>query len=467
MSSMHSVFRHYIPRSFLVLGLIEAVTMLISIYVGVWLRLGGESARELHLTPIYPKALFFTVVMGLTMSAMGLYQRNLRQGASGILMRLALSFAVGFVIMSLVFYALPSLFIGRGAFGLGFVTALLLVSGVRVTFYRMVDEDTFKRRVLILGAGKRAVPIAELKRKSDMHGIVILGYVHISGEHDAVDEHKVLHPDTSLVEYARTHQVDEIVVAVEDRRKHFPAHQLLDCKMSGIDILDVLSFFERQLGKIRLDLLHPSWLTFSSGFRAGPMRAYAKRGFDILVSLLILGVTWPFMMLIAVAILIEGKGKGPVLYRQVRVGQNWQLFQMLKFRSMRVDAEKDGVPQWADRKDGRITRVGRIIRKTRMDELPQLINVLRGDMSFVGPRPERPMFVEKLSEQIPYYAERHRVKPGITGWAQISYPYGASEKDSLEKLQYDLYYVKNYSLYLDLVILFQTAEVILWGRGAR
>jgi len=449
------------------LGLIEAALLFGAIYVGVWLRFGGEPGASEHIAPIFPKALFFVVVMSLTMTAMGLYQRNLRQGTGGVLMRLGLSFLLGFTIMSLVFYAVPSLFIGRGAFGLGFIVALFLVLGMRGTFYRMVDEDTLKRRVMVLGAGKRALPITQLKRKNDLHGIIILGYVHISGEHDVVGDDKVLHPDTSLVEFARANQVDEIVVAVEDRRKNFPVHELLDCKMSGIEVFDVLSFFERQLGKLQLDLLHPSWLIFSSGFRAGPVRAYLKRSFDVVVSLVMLAVTWPLMALVALAILIEGGGKGPVLYRQVRVGQNWQLFQVLKFRSMHVDAEKDGVPQWAQSKDGRITRVGGFIRKTRMDELPQLINVLRGDMSFVGPRPERPMFVENLSEQIPYYSERHRVKPGITGWAQISYPYGASEKDALEKLQYDLYYVKNYSLFLDMEILFQTAEVILWGKGAR
>jgi sugar transferase (PEP-CTERM system associated) len=463
---MHSAFRHYIPRSFLMLGAVEAALLLISIYFGVWLRFGTAIEADVSVEPVLPKALLFTAVMSLTMTSMGLYQRNLRQGTGGTLMRLGLSFVVGFVIMSLLFYAFPSMFIGRGAFGLGFALALFFVMGIRGVFYRLVDEDTLKRRVLVLGAGSRALPIAELRRKSDLHGIVVLGYVHISGEHDVVEESKVLHPDTSLVEFARENGVDEIVVAVEDRRKNFPVHELLDCKMSGIDVLDVLSFFERQMGKLRLDLLQPSWMIFGEGFRSGPVRAYTKRLFDVVISLIMLAITWPLMVLVTMAILIESMGKGPILYRQMRVGQNWQLFQVLKFRSMRVDAEKDGVAQWAERKDSRVTRVGKVIRKTRMDELPQLINVLRGDMSFVGPRPERPMFVEKLTEKIPYYAERHRIKPGITGWAQISYPYGSSEKDALEKLQFDLYYVKNYSLFLDLVILFQTAEVIFWGRGA-
>jgi sugar transferase (PEP-CTERM system associated) len=215
-----------------------------------------------------------------------------------------------------------------------------------------------------------------------------------------------------------------------------------------------------------LDLLQPSWLIFSDGFRYGWLRVITKRMFDIGASGALLFFAWPVMVLAALAIVIESGGRGPIFYRQVRVGENWRLFQLIKFRSRRVDAESNG-PQWATKNDSRVTRVGAFMRKTRIDELPQLFNVLKGDMSFVGPRPERPMFVEQLSQNIPFYSERHRVKPGVTGWAQICYPYGASEEDAQQKLQYDLYYVKNYSLFLDLLILLQTAEVILWGRGAR
>jgi len=282
-----------------------------------------------------------------------------------------------------------------------------------------------------------------------------------------VDSKLVIRRDTTLLEVAAPLKVDEIVVAVEDRRKNFPVQEILDCRMGGIEVIDILTFIERQLGRVELGLLHPSWLIFSDGFRYGVMRVITKRLFDVSASLLVLVITWPFMVLAALAILVESGGRGPILYRQVRVGENWRLFQLTKFRSMRVDAEADGVARWAKKNDDRITKVGTFIRKTRIDELPQLFNVLKGDMSFVGPRPERPNFVEQLSAQIPFYAERHRVKPGITGWAQISYAYGASEEDAMQKLQYDLYYVKNYSLFLDLLILLQTAEVVLWGRGAR
>jgi sugar transferase (PEP-CTERM system associated) len=232
-------------------------------------------------------------------------------------------------------------------------------------------------------------------------------------------------------------------------------------------VIDLQGFFERETGKLKLDILNPSWMIFSDGFNQGKGQSTQKRIFDVVVSLGLLALSWPLMLLVALAIKLEGGGRGSILYRQIRVGQHWRLFNVYKFRSMREDAEAGGKAQWAKENDDRVTRVGRFIRKTRLDELPQIFNVLKGDMSFVGPRPERPEFVTQLSEQIPYFAERHRVKPGITGWAQICYPYGASEKDSLEKLQFDLYYIKNYSLFLDLVIILQTAHAVVAGKGGR
>jgi len=274
--------------------------------------------------------------------------------------------------------------------------------------------------------------------------------------------------DGPLVGFVEQQDIDEIVLAVDDRRSaELPAKDLLDCKMSGIDILDLVTFCERRIGKIRLDMLNPSWLYLSDGFQESMFRRISKRLMDIVIVLLFLPVVLPLVLLVSLAIFIESRGKGHVLYSQVRVKQGNQPFKIYKFRSMVTDAEKDGVARWASKNDSRITRVGSVIRKVRLDELPQLYNVLKGDMSFVGPRPERPEFVAKLAEKIPYYEERHRVKPGITGWAQIRYSYGASEEDGLEKLQYDLYYVKNYSFFLDLLIILQTAEVVLLSKGAQ
>lgn len=464
---MIRIFRHYIPRSFIVLGLIEFLVLMLSVYAGVWLRFMDDVHGRAEVEPIAAKALIFASAMMATMIVGGLYQRNFREGMGGMLLRVVISALLGLTLMSVIFYAFPETFLGRGAFGLAFAISVIGILLVRALFFRLVDQETLARRVLVLGAGKRALAIAGLRRKSDRRGCHIVGYVHVPGEHDEVDPELVIRRDTALLELAQPLNVDEIVIAVEDRRKNFPVHEILDCRMAGIEVMDILSFIERQLGRVELKLLHPSWLIFSDGFRYGVMRVITKRIFDVVASLLVLSVTWPFMIVAAAAIFLESGGRGPIFYHQVRVGENWQLFRLTKFRSMRVDAEADGVARWAQKNDGRVTFVGAFIRKTRIDELPQLFNVLKGDMSFVGPRPERPVFVEQLSAQIPFYSERHRVKPGITGWAQISYAYGASEEDAVHKLQYDLYYVKNYSVFLDLLILLQTAEVVLWGRGAR
>jgi sugar transferase (PEP-CTERM system associated) len=260
--------------------------------------------------------------------------------------------------------------------------------------------------------------------------------------------------------------VDEIVVAVSDRRGGaMPLRELLDCKIDGMQVSDLSTYFEKMLGQIRIDQLHAGWLIFGSGFNHSVVRAAAKRLFDIVWSAVLLVLAAPILLITAACIVLESKG--PVFYRQERVGQGGRSFAVLKFRSMRADAEKNGAPRWAAAKDDRVTRVGSLIRRFRIDEFPQLLNVLKGEMSLVGPRPERPFFVEQLTADIPFYAVRHSVKPGVTGWAQVRYQYGASVEDSLQKLQYDLYYVKNHSLFLDVVVLFETIGVVLSGKGAR
>ncbi len=249
--------------------------------------------------------------------------------------------------------------------------------------------------------------------------------------------------------------------------RHFHLRELLHCRVNGIDILELAGFLERETGSVRLDILNPSWMIFSEGFRRSAFRDLVGRALDVTASMLLLAITWPFILLTALAIKIEDGLHAPVLYRQARVGKDGRLFQVLKFRSMSVDAEADGIARWASEEDGRITQVGGFIRRARLDELPQLWNVVRGDMRFVGPRPERPEFVNSFTENLPYYRERHCVPPGLTGWAQLCYPYGSSEQDTVEKLTYDLYYIKNRSFLFDLAILCQTAEVIIFGKGAR
>jgi len=443
-----------------------------SMYIGVGLRFVDDPAQigSLHLPDsvgvIYPKALVYSLVMMLGLGAMGLYQRRFRHGIAGMFLRVVSGFVLGSVGIALVYYAFPPMQLGRGVMLGALLTALILITLMRSLFVKTVDQDLLKRRVLVLGSGALANQInSQLRRRTDQRGFYIVGYVHVIGDVDVVDDGRIIRPDVPLLTLATQLLVDEVVVAVGERRhRHFPVHELLDCKLSGIDVIELQSFFEREVGKLKLDILNPSWLIFSDGFSQSTLKSVKKRIFDLLAGTILLSVTWPLMLLVAIAIKL-GDG-GPVLYKQVRVGQHWKLFSLFKFRSMEIDAEKGGA-QWAQKNDSRITRVGAFIRKTRLDELPQLFNVLRGDMSFVGPRPERPEFVTRLSEKIPYFAERHRVKPGITGWAQVCYPYGASEKDSLEKLQFDMYYIKNYSLFLDLVIILQTAHEIVWGRGGR
>jgi len=280
-----------------------------------------------------------------------------------------------------------------------------------------------------------------------------------------IDERRDMWGNLRLADLADEQDIEEIVVALDDRRAGMPVDALLDCKLAGIAVTEYSTFWERETGRVDLDALHPSWMIFSDGFVGGGLQAIAKRGFDLLASLAILVWTLPLLMVTAIAVRLESPGA--VLYRQERVGLNGKPFMLNKFRSMRADAEKDGVPKWAAVNDSRVTMVGRLIRKSRIDEIPQVLNIFKGEMSLIGPRPERPFFVDRLRDAIPYYFERHRVKPGISGWAQLNYPYGASDEDALQKFQFDLYYVKNYSLFLDLLVLIQTVRVVLWPVGAR
>jgi sugar transferase (PEP-CTERM system associated) len=344
---------------------------------------------------------------------------------------------------------------------------LVCVSMSRGTFSVTLGRGLFKRRVLVLGKGIQAARIAKLVASGQNDHFTPVSFVDMAGKSsyarpDAIDW-SAAGPD-ELLELGYLLGASEIVVATDDRQG-LPVSQLLHCKLAGIKVTDFLDFWERETRTVDLDALKPSWLFYSDGFRCGLVDEFLKRTFDILVSSLLLVLTLP--LLVVTACLIKLESPGPILYRQERVGLHGRIFTILKFRSMRTDAETDGRPRWAAEDDPRVTRVGAIIRKLRIDELPQILNVLRGDMSFVGPRPERPFFVAELFKAIPYYAERHWVRPGITGWAQINFPYGASTDDARRKLAYDLYYVKNRSVFLDGLILLQTARVILWNSGAR
>lgn len=335
----------------------------------------------------------------------------------------------------------------------------------RLRAYHMPPPQMMMSRVLIFGCGDKALEVAKIIGKSDRY-VEIVGYIPGPvGEQCVVPPEQIINTDGSLATTARKHDVDEIIIAITERRGGaMPLRELLDCKLYGVRVLDLATHFEQFLGQIRLDSLKASYLIFGSGFRQTFMRNAVKRLFDIVCSLILLILAAPIMLIAAIAIVIENGF--PIFYLQERIGLDSKPFNVIKFRSMRTDAEKDG-PKWATSGDNRVTRVGRIIRKIRVDELPQLISVLKGDMSLVGPRPERQHFIDKLTPVIPFYMVRHSVKPGVTGWAQVRYPYGASIEDAAQKLQYDLYYVKNHSLFLDMVILFETVGVVLSGKGAQ
>ncbi|MFV1982153.1 MAG: TIGR03013 family XrtA/PEP-CTERM system glycosyltransferase [Thiohalomonadales bacterium] len=460
------IFRHYIKLPYLILLFVELVVFLLAIYLGAEIRFFGDhGVIERSVGNLFDKAIIYAAVMIACMGAMGLYKPHLREGLSGSFLRISASFFIGAITLTLIFYLFPFTFLGRGILAIANSMSFVVIVLTRILFLKY-GEKSLKRNIIILGTGDKAQEILNsLRRESDRKGFNLIGFIHIRGETDVVESGNIINLNSSLLNYCIKHKIDEIVIAVDDRRKSFPLHELLDCRMSGIDVIEILTFFERETGKVRVDLLHPSWLVFSDGFQESVYRDYIKRLVDLSASSLLLLLTWPIMLLTIIAIYIESNFKGPFLYSQIRIGENGKPFAVLKFRSMSVNAEKEGGAQWAQKNDSRITKVGNFIRKVRIDELPQIFNVLMGDMSFVGPRPERPEFVVMLNDSIPYFEERHRVKPGITGWAQLCYPYGASEKDSLEKLQYDLYYVKNHSTILDFLVLVQTAEVILFGKG--
>ena len=462
------LFGQYLHLSIALLTATEAV-MFIAVFLAAALLAFGPDLPPVHdnSTPLWPSAVVFGLVLVTSLLAFGLYSARQRARAGGLAVRIVMAVTSGAVAAAVVLLVVPDLWVGNDVLVAASAGALVAVTGSRLVFSRLVDEDMFKRRVLVYGTGKNAEAISKLRRRADRRGFRLIGFVQPEGESCAVPREMVLGPTSSLAALCARHDVEEVVVAMEDRRRGFPILDLLECRLAGIDVTELLTFLERETGRVRIDVLNPSWMIFGEGFRRDPIRLFSSRMLDLLASSMILLLTAPLMIVTAIAIKIEDGWRAPVFYAQKRVGLGGRTFNVLKFRSMRTDAERDGQARWATKGDARVTRVGAFIRKCRIDELPQILCVLRGHMSFVGPRPERPEFVAELAEKIPYYVQRHCVKPGITGWAQLCYPYGSSEHDALEKLQYDLYYIKNNSLLFDLGILLQTVEVVVMGQGAR
>jgi sugar transferase (PEP-CTERM system associated) len=398
-------------------------------------------------------------------SAMGLYRPVTRQTPRQSLSSILLSVGVSVPVAYVTFGLLPWANTVSDSTQLSVVLALGVLLLVRGIVNQRQAAALFAPRLLIIGTGADAQAVYRDLTLPIKRSVEVVGFYPVAGDEPMlVDPRRVL-VQGNLLELIRENRISEIVVAVRERRHGaMSLRDLLDCKLAGVRVLDQSSFFERVQGQVRIDSLRASWLIYGDGFRQGVIRSCVKRCFDLGVALLLLTLAAPLMLLTALLILLEDGA--PIFYRQERVGQGGRIFEVIKFRSMRSDAEQDGKPRWAARNDDRVTRIGRVIRKLRIDELPQLINVLLGDMSLVGPRPERAFFVDQLAREIPFYSVRHCVKPGITGWAQVRYQYGSSVDDAIQKLQYDLYYVKNHTLVLDVLVLFETVRVVLTGEGA-
>ncbi len=466
-----SVFNHHVHRSFYWLALVDTSLFVMALYAGTYIYSFVESApgaSQGYMQELPGRALISGLTTTVCLFAMGLYEPRMREGRSGVLVRTLGGFALASAVTVVIFFLLPDFQVWRGVL---LYTVLLSFSAnliSRLTFSNVTDMDQFKSRLLVYGSGSAASTITSaMRRKTDRQGFTIVGFVRVDGEEPKVTGERIINLRQPLAEYARQTEIDQIVVALDNRRDQTPTDELFKCRLQGVKVLNLVNFFEREAGKILVDFATPGWMTLTEDLRSNTSTSFTKRGFDICASLLLLMATWPLMLITALAIWFEDGLKKPIFFSQERVGLGGKAFRVLKFRSMSVDAEGDGKARWATVNDSRITRVGAFIRRTRIDELPQIFNVLSGEMAFIGPRPERPEFVKQLTERIPYYNSRHAVKPGITGWAQLCYPYGASEDDARQKLQFDLYYVKNQSLFLDFMITLSTVEVVLFGKGAR
>lgn len=461
---MVRVFRHHIPVGTIIQLLADAGIFLGSVLLSVYVQLAPYGASA---SAVFEAGVVFALLMLALNSAFGLYRRDEAVTFAVVVGRLLLALALGSPLAYLLFYLMPG---GQSAQMVLGYTLLYAACGqivLRQVMFTARSAGIGARRVLIVGVGAEAKAVEESLKSLGYPRYAVVGFYQAgAGEASALPStQRVYARENDFIELVRRLRVQEVIVAVREQRGGvLPLRELLECRINGIPVTDLAGFYERVRGEVPIESLKASWLIYGQGFAQDGLRTVIKRAFDIVASTALLVIASPVMLLAAAAIYLESGL--PIIYRQERVGRGGRTFMCLKFRSMRTDAEKDGVARWAAAGDSRITQVGRIMRKTRIDELPQLINVLRGDMSLVGPRPERPCFVTELKEQIRFYDVRHSVKPGLTGWAQVRYSYGASVEDASKKLEYDLYYVKNHSLFLDVLILVETVRVILFREGA-
>ncbi|MEZ5654350.1 MAG: TIGR03013 family PEP-CTERM/XrtA system glycosyltransferase [Sphingobium sp.] len=462
---MIRIFKHYVPYAVLMLGLVDLI-VLIGAAEAAWVIRARQIGMDVEAaTSRAMPLLSFAIAIQAAMVAVGVYGSEALQSLRDAVSRLLIAISLGIIFQSFFYFLSPDWTLWRSNSLYAMIISTIALILIRVLLGSVVGGEVFKRRLVVLGAGPRADRIRKLEKRPSASFIVV-GYVGMrDGEHVVAEA-----INRSAIENLANHVVklnaSEVVLALEERRNAIPMKDLLRIKTTGVHVNDLSTFLERETGRVDLDSVNPSWLIFSDGFSAGRrISSIAKRLFDVTVSAAVLLLTWPLILIGALLVRIDSKG--PAFYTQQRVGLYGQEFRIIKLRTMKVDAEEDGIAVWAEKDDPRITRLGYWLRKLRIDELPQCWVVLTGAMSFVGPRPERKQFVRELEKDLRYYAERHMVKPGITGWAQINYPYGANLEDARHKLEYDLYYAKNYTPFLDLLILLQTARVILWSDGAR
>jgi sugar transferase (PEP-CTERM system associated) len=461
---MIRLFKHYIPHAVILLGIVDFGLLVLAGELG-WVLRAHQIGMDVlpvseRLTPLF----IFAALVQTAMVAVGVYGSDALRSMRYAAARLLVAVSLGIIALSVVYFMVPGKTLWRSNLFYAMFISLGLLFANRLFLGGLLGTAAFRRRVLVLGAGSRADRLRKLGDRPEA-GFAIVGYIGMSEGPHVVEEAINRSAIHNLQRFVENLGVSEVVLALEERRNALPLKDLLRMKTAGVHVNDFSTFMERETGRVDLDTVNPSWLIFSDGFSSGrALSSASKRIFDVTVSLVLLAFTSPVIALFA--LLVKLDSKGPAFFRQTRVGLYGQNFDLIKLRSMRTDAEAAGA-QWAQKNDPRVTRIGRFIRKVRIDELPQAWSVLKGQMSFVGPRPERPEFVADLEEKLPYYAERHMVKPGITGWAQINLPYGASVDDSRQKLEYDLYYAKNYTPFLDLLILLQTLRVVLWSEGAR
>lgn len=446
--------------------LAEAIVVFGAIIGAVYLRLGTEDGHdELLVRQGLLKTALATVFCLAAFYLFDLYDFIVMHDRRELVLRLIQALGLAWIALAFAFYAFPQVMLGRGISLIALPLALTLMVGWRVSIHWLLGHPDFGEKILIVGSGELAVEVArEMLNRPDA-GYRIAGFVGTDPQMlgKSLINPRMIGLTSELHEVVKRENIDRIIVAMGERRGHLPTAELLQLSLTGkVNIEEGASFYERVTGRVSLSMIRPSWLIFSSRGRQTRISGIARNIVHRIVALI--GGLLSLPIAIVTAVLIKLESSGGVFYKQERVGKNGIPFMVMKFRSMRADAEKAG-PVWASQDDDRTTRVGRFIRKTRIDEIPQFWNILRGEMDFVGPRPERPHFVSQLAEEIPYYEQRHLIAPGLTGWAQIKYPYGASIEDARQKLQYDLYYIKNQSLMLDAAILFETVKIILFGRG--